>query len=180
MSLFDNVIAPPTAKSIKEWGLDPTTEKIVRKELEKWLSMFKDYAEGAEGNVYRADFTNPEAFRRLFFFTDCRDILSKNPESRGDELGKTIRLRKRYVLMQLLIKNILDGPIKKEMKCTHCGDNNVWIDSLSNLGGHYKFCPKCGKTDLCIYPFSYEKAVETLRSDLKKRGFKYEHMQYGS
>ena len=173
MGLFDTIAITKTAKSIKDWGLDPTTEKVVRAELENWLAMFKEHADGAEGNVYRADFINKD----LFFFTDCRDILSKNPEASGVEVSKDIRLRKRYVLMQLLIRNILDGPIKKEMKCSHCGDNNVFIDSLSNLGGHYKYCPKCGKTDLCIYPFSYEKAVETLKSDLKKRGFQYEQLQ---
>lgn len=151
---------------IKDWGLNKKAEEKVRANLGAWLEMLIEYANGKEGNVFRADTIKKE----LFFFTDCKDILSKNPESKAVETAKEIRIRKRYVMMQLLVKNIIDGPIKRTIKCTHCGYEDVYIDSLSDLGGHYKFCAKCGKTDLCIYPNIYDSVMSTLKKDLLGKG----------
>lgn len=151
---------------IDEWPISKRTKEKVKAELNKWLQMLIDYADGREGNVYRYDIIKKDTF----FFTDCRDIVKRNLEGIGDEVNLDIRRRKRYVVMQLLLKQIMSGPIKRIIKCTHCGSENVYIDSMINGGGHFKFCPECGKTDFSTYPAYYESAIESVINVLKVKG----------
>lgn len=159
---------------IKNWPLCKKSRKIVEEELGKWLDLFIKQANNQEGNVYRADFVNND----FFYFTDYRDILSKELESESQEQNKKIFGRKRLVMLQLLLKTLLGNVKLLEITCTHCGHKGVWIDALDNGDGHYYYCQKCGKTDICTYPKYYDSTMPSLvrgvakvcgkDSDLKK------------
>jgi len=149
--------------SIDKWGLDKRNLKIVKRELNRWLQLFITQADGMTGNVYRADFVNDD----FFYFTDCRDTVSKEVESVGVENNLKIRNRKRKVLLQLLIRTMLGETFYKEYHCTHCGwRGETVIAGFPDGGGHFTFCPKCGKTDICTYPGFYDTCIEHLKKAL--------------
>lgn len=152
-------------KAITEWGLDKRSLRKVREQLKNWLDLFYKQADYREGNIYRADFVNQD----FFFFTDCRDILSKDPEGTGQEFNLEIRKRKRNVFNQLFIKTLLGLQIGKKIKCSHCGFDDVFISGFD--GGHYTFCSKCGKTDICTYPNAYNNTIVNVVDDLVKKGY---------
>ena len=128
---------------IDKWGLDKRNLKIVKRELNRWLQLFITQADGMTGNVYRADFVNDD----FFYFTDCRDTVSKEVESSGVENNLKIR--------------------NKEYHCTHCGwRGETVIAGFPDGGGHFTFCPKCGKTDICTYPGFYDTCIEHLKKAL--------------
>ncbi|GAG99194.1 unnamed protein product, partial [marine sediment metagenome] len=122
---------------------------------------------GRVGNVYRADFEKMD----LFFFTECNKLVSEEVESTGQEQNLEIRRRKRMVILQLLLKSLIDKVTILKLKCSHCGYEDVFIDSRPSGGGHYKFCPKCGKTDICTYPESYDTTMDEVKIELVKKGF---------
>ena len=90
-------------KTLKELKLCPKAKAKVEAWLHEWLEMLIKNADGREGNVYRADFEG----KNFFYFTDCRDLVSKEVESTGQEANRKIVVRKRYVMNQLLLKAML-------------------------------------------------------------------------
>jgi len=154
-------------RSVDEWKLDKKAKRVVKQELKKWLKLFIEHASNEQGNVYRADFINND----FFYFTDCKDIFKDNPEAKGVEDNIRIRNRKRMVMNQLLIKTLLSDFVPKHIKCSHCGFENVHIDSMKDMGGHFKFCPKCGKTDLSTYPDFYHTCIQNVEERLIEKGF---------
>jgi hypothetical protein len=150
-------------KAIEQWGLDKKALRIVRRELRIWLKLFKKHAEGREGTIYRADAVKND----YFFFTDCRDLVSKEVESRGQEHNKKIRKRKRSVYAQLIIKNLLGNVKRIITPCSHCGYPEVYVGSIDS--GNYDFCPKCGKTVIVTYPAYYSKCADEIKEEVRNK-----------
>lgn len=149
--------------SINNWKLDKRNLKIVKREINRWLQLFITQAEGMTGNVYRANFIEDD----FFYFTDCRKIVSKEIESKGVEDNLKIRRRKNKVLLQLLMRTMLGETFYKEYHCTHCGHvGETIIAGFSDGGGHFTFCPKCGKTDICTYPEFYDTCIKNIKKAL--------------
>lgn len=151
-------------KPITEWGLTVEAEAIVRKELKRWLKLFIKQANGQQGNVFRADFKNID----FFYFTNCNDILSKEPESLSVEGNLDIRRRKRTIMMQLFVKTLLGEKLGKILKCSHCGYVGERIEGCQSMGGHFKFCPKCKKTTIVTYPKFYNIVLDEVKEYIKK------------
>lgn len=147
--------------SIYKWGLDKKNLLIVKDELGKWLNLFIRQADGRTGNVYRCDFVADD----FFYFTDCKDKVSKNVESRAVETSMDIRRRKDKVFLQLLIRSIIGNidfiPLGD---CTHCGYSHLVIDTVTN--GHVVYCGKCKKIDLCVYSDSMEYSFNDIRKKI--------------
>lgn len=145
-------------KSIKDLKLTKATEKKVENWLKEILGALIIQADGRKGNVYRADFDNQD----FFYFTECNDLVSKEVESKSVESSLDIRKRKRVIMSQLLIRNLLGEKLEKKIKCSHCGYEECTIDSTYN--GHYTFCPKCKKIGLTGYLSTIiESAADTLK-----------------
>lgn len=154
-------------RPVSEWKISKKAKLIVAEELQQWIMMLVDKAQGATGNVYNFDVIKDD----IFYFTDCRDIIGKTGESKDVETDLNIRRRKRAVFCQLLLKQILDGPIHKKISpCTHCGHNNRLVSAFPDLGGHFYYCPDCGKTDICTYPKEYHKIKNNVEQVLKNKG----------
>lgn len=148
---------------IDKWGLDKRSLKIVKRELNRWLQLFVTQANGATGNVYRANFIEDD----FFFFTNCQDILAKEVESKGVENNQKIGKRKNKVWLQLLIRTLLGETFYKEYHCTHCDYvGETIIAGFPDGGGHVTFCPKCGKTDICTYPAYYSTCIKSVKTVL--------------
>jgi len=152
-------------KTIDDLKLSKKAKAIVKDWLQEWLDMMIRQANGQQGNVYRADFKKLD----FFYFTDCTDILSKDPEAKGVEDNRSIVIRKRIVMSQLLLKNLMGTFKRLKIKCTHCGFDDVYIASLKTASGHFKWCPKCFKTDISTYPNSYDTCVDSMRKQLRKK-----------
>ena len=154
-------------KRVKDWGLDKDSEKIVRKELRKWVKEFISRADGRKGTVRKYDTIKDE----YFFFTDCRDIVSGKSDA---SMGK----RKDNVDKSLLFKDLL-GELKiNPIECTHCGF--IGIDITNINGGFFKYCPEChniiintylSNVEICIPEIIEfkEKIVKELKNNAKKR-----------
>lgn len=113
-------------------------EKMVIRWLRLVLKQLMKNADGREGTVHRADFYNND----IFYFTDCSDILKDDPEPKSHEANRQIQTRKRYVMLQLLIKSLLgEVKLKKIGPCSHCGSDEQTIVWLRN--GHAYFCKNC-------------------------------------
>lgn len=154
-------------KTLNDLKLRKKTEKKVEEWLQEWINHFITLADGREGNVYRANFEKMD----LFFFTECNDLVSKDIESTGNEKNMEIRRRKRMVVLQLLLKTMKGEKIGRKIKCSHCGFGDVYIGSRPSGGGHYMFCEKCCKTDVCTYPDFYDTTMDEVKSELVKKGF---------
>ena len=127
-----------TLKYIDEWGLDKRTKRIVKDYLREWLLEFIDRADGQMGNPQKLNWKEDE----VAFFTDYRDILSKTKESRCYETDSRIRKRKRNVLMQLFLRQLLGDEIKLPLlQCSHCGYAPMDFEGCEN--GYYRYCPEC-------------------------------------
>lgn len=150
-------------KTLKDLKMCPKAKAKVEAWLEEWLAMLKTNADYKEGNVYRADFEKMD----FFYFTDCRDILSNKIESKAQETNIKILIRKRYVMNQLLVKAMLGTLKLNKIKCSHCGYEDVWIDHIE--GGFFKWCPKCSKTDISVFPGGFDTCVENILKKLKKK-----------
>jgi len=151
-------------KTLEELPLSKKTKIIVEIWLKDWLKMLIKNADGREGTVYRADFEKND----FFYFTNCNDILLNDPEARGQEHNRKIQIRKRTIMAQLLIKNLLGGEYVewKKNKCSHCGYHNRYIDSLPDGNGHFLFCPNCLYTTIGTYPNGYDTCISGVRSKL--------------
>ena len=124
-------------KTLKDLKLRKATKERVQEWLKDWLELFIAQADGRQGNVYRADFQKGD----FFYFTNCNDILAKDPECKARETNPKIIKRKQRIMLQLLIKTLLGENVGKKIKCTHCGYEDREINSIYN--GHYTYCPKC-------------------------------------
>lgn len=131
-------------RSIYKWPIDDESKKVVTRELKKWISLLTDYADGRTGNVKRFNLLTKD----FFFFTDCKDIVAKDPEFLAQETNYDIIRRKQYVFMQLVLKQLLRGPYKKILKCSHCGQPE---EIKKTINGHYRFCPHCQKISMVGY-----------------------------
>lgn len=153
---------------ITKWNIPEKYIAVVREELGAWLQLFISLAGGRTGNVYRADWENFD----LFYFTECNDLVSKEIESTGVEAALDIRRRKRAVLMQIFIRSLLGEDLNRKLKCSHCGlPDGVYIGGLPSGAGHYRYCPKCGKTDICTYPQFFDTAIAEAKKELERKGY---------
>jgi len=132
-------------KTLNDLKLNPKTKKKIEQWLEEWLTLFIEQADGRTGNVFKADFEKGD----FFYFTECNDLVYKDPEAKSVETQPDIRKRKRNVMMQLLLRTLKGEKLGKKIKCTHCGHEECIIDSTYN--GHYVYCPHCQKIKLTGY-----------------------------
>lgn len=153
-------------KTIKDLKLRKKTEKKIHDWLDEWLDLLIDQADGREGNVYRADFPGDD----FFFFTECNDILLKDPESKSKETNPAIMRRKSKVMQQLLIKTLMGEKLGKKLKCSHCGYDNRIIQTMYN--GHYTYCPNCGYLVLNGYLETIEESMHGIIKKQEESGSK--------
>ncbi len=154
-------------KELSELGLKPEDLKKVTDWLKSWVTHFTNLADGAKGTVERYDLEKLD----FFYFTDCRDILSEKSESAGVEQNKNIRKKKRAVEYGLIFRKLLGETIGRKRPCSHCGNPDRFINSLSDGTGHYVFCPKCGMTTIVTYPNGYDTCTKRVCEDLVEHGY---------
>jgi len=151
-------------KALKDLGLCKKTQKKVEEWLQEWLILFKEQADYKSSWVYRANFEEND----FFYFTDCKDILAKDPEAKGQENNLTIRSRKRKIMLQLFVKTLLGQEvINSTIKCSHCGFSPGWIDSLRDGTGHWTYCPKCTKLEVQVFPDGYDTCMAKIQRKLR-------------
>lgn len=154
-------------KTLEELNLKPKELLKVKRWLDSWYQHFEKMAQGDRASVERYDLEKLD----FFFFTDCRDILSKKPESLGQESNESIRKRKRAVEYSLMFRFLLGEKLGRKRPCSHCGFHDRWINSLGDGTGHYVFCPKCKMTSIITYPEGYETCTKRVCEDLVKHGY---------
>jgi len=153
--------------SVDNWRLDPNrcdvkyVRRRIKSELKKWIDLMIEQADGQEGNVFRFDIIKNDQF----FFTNCNDILSKDPECKAHETNPLITRRKIRVFMQLVLKQISGGPIHKMLKCTHCGFEGE--EMRGTVNGHYRFCPKCKKIAMVGYQDTIRESAAAIFRELE-------------
>ena len=153
-------------RTLKDLKLTKQTEAKVKAWLDEWLEHFIEAAQGETANVYRADFDKMD----FFYFTNCNDVLSKDPESLGDESNLTIRKRKRTIMLQLFVRTLLGEELGTKLKCSHCGYPEMHIDGTDNGGGHFTYCPKCHYTAFNTYPEFYAEFIKYMKMKLIEKG----------
>ena len=154
-------------KTLNDLGLHKKTQKKVEAWLQEWLDLFVEQANGKHAWVYRANFEKND----FFYFTDCKDILEKDPEAKGQENNLAIRNRKRKILMQLFLKTLLGQSLGLiTITCNHCGYRGCWIEGLKDGNGHWVYCPKCKKTDIHVFPEGYDNCMRTIQAEIAKKG----------
>jgi len=150
-------------KTLKDLNISKQAKKTVENWLQEWLDMLITVANGREGTVYRADFENDS----FFYFTDCTDILGDDPKAKGHENNRKIQIRKRVIMSQLLIKNLLGKTDWIKIRCSHCGHPDRWIDVIGDGFGHFIFCPKCWYTTIGTYPGGYVTCMPNINKKLQ-------------
>lgn len=148
-------------RTIKDLKLRKKTEQKVSAWLNEWLELFVKQADGRQGNVIRADFANND----FFFFTDCKDIVHKDPEDRSDETNPKMRSRKRKVVLQLFVKTLLGEKLGRKSPCTHCGFEDRIVRAMYN--GHFVYCPHCGYLVVNGYIRTMKKSIEGVLEELE-------------
>lgn len=150
-------------RNLNDLKLTEKSRKKVEDWLTEWLDLFIRQANGKTGWPYRVDFEKDD----FFYFTDCKDILKENPESKGQELNRAIVNRKRKVMLQLLMKTLLGYKnICDVITCGHCGYKGCWIESLKDGNGHWVYCPWCKKTDVHVFPGGYDNCMAEIQSQI--------------
>ena len=158
-------------KLIPEWGLDKKSLKIVKKNITAWMEHFGKQSDMRFTDNKLKDVNRFDLIKmRFFFFTDCRDLISKEVESKGVENNLIVRRRKRAKMLTLIFSTLLGNDHNAKIKCTHCGYPEKIIDGFDDGSGHFIFCPKCGLTSLYTYPPYYD----TCLSNLSKKLAEYE------
>jgi len=147
-------------KTLKDLKLRKKTEQKVSEWLNEWLELFVKQADGKQGNIIRADFANND----FFFFTDCKDIVNKDPEDKAEETNLKIRSRKRKVVLQLFVKTLLGEKLGRKSPCTHCGFEDRKVRMMYN--GHYVFCPHCGYLVVNGYINTMKESIEGVLKEL--------------
>lgn len=154
-------------KTINDLDLKVKDKAKVQMWLMQIMKHFERMSDGDRETVERYDLDNLD----FFYFTDCRDVLSKNPESKGVEDAETIKKRKKAVEYKLLFKYLLGKELGRKRPCSHCGNEDRFINSLGDGTGHYLFCPKCGMTTIVTYPIGYQTCIQRIIDNLKKHGY---------
>jgi len=154
---------------VDEWNLGFKAKSVVKRELRKWRDVFIERANGETGSVEKCDWKNDE----LFFFTDCHDLMGDNPESKAVEDEMLIRRRKRNVMMQLFLKQLVGDKIKiAQKKCSHCGFEPMDIEGAGS-DGYYRYCPKCSRLVIDTYVPGMWKTMKNVEKDMVvKHGWK--------
>lgn len=153
-------------KTLNDLGLHKKTRKKVEAWLQEWLTLFEEQANHKEAWVYRCDFAKND----FFWFTNCKDILEKDPEAKGQENNLAIRSRKRKVMMQLFLKTLMGKNLGLiTITCNHCGYRGCWIEGLKDGNGHWVYCPKCKKTDVHVFPDGYDNCMDTIQTEIAKK-----------
>ena len=152
-------------RTLVDLKLHKKTHEKVEAWLQEWLDLFIKQANGKQGWIYRADFEHND----FFYFTDCKDILEKDPEAKGQENNLDIRRRKRKVLLQLFVKTLLGKKLGTTITCNHCGFSPCWIEGLKDGNGHWVYCPKCKKTDIHVFPEGYDNCMRIIRAEINKK-----------
>lgn len=149
-------------KNLDELNLDKRSKKKVQQWMNQWLSHLIEFADGREGNVTKADFQNMD----FFYFTDCKDILDKDPHLEKGENQRKMRWRKSAVMLQLMLKSMLGQKLGRVLKCTHCGYEGV--DTLYCNGGYWKWCPKCKRIIVDTYIWSFAESISDVSKQLER------------
>lgn len=142
-------------KTLQELNISKKSKAIVELWLKEWIAHFTGLADGRTGNVYRANFEKMD----IFYFTDCKDIILENKNNQ-------VMKRKRMIMLQLLLRYLTGEKVGHKIACSHCGHDDVYIGSRPSGGGHYMFCTKCGKTDVCTYPEFYDTTMDEVKKEL--------------
>jgi len=150
-------------KTLNDLDLKAKDKAKVRAWLMGIVRHYKKMSDGDRETVHRFDIDNLD----YFYFTDCRDILSKNPESKGVEDAETIARRKRAIEYKLVFETLLGKKLGRKRPCGHCGNDDRIIDSLRDGTGHYLFCEKCGMTTIVTYPIGYKTCIEAMMTRLQ-------------
>jgi len=149
-------------RTLNDLKLSKKTKEKISLWLGEWVDLLVKQADGREGNVIRADFAKDD----FFFFTDCNDILKKDPESLSKETNPAIGRRKSKVMMQLLVKTLMGEKIGRKSPCSHCGYEDRDVQGMYN--GHYVYCPHCGYLVINGYIDTMEESVKGVMTKLKK------------
>lgn len=157
--------------TLEDLKLKPKDLKKVKMWLNSWKLHFEHMAQGDRASIERYDLENLD----FFFFTDCRDILSKKPESAGVETNKSIRKRKEAMKHSLIFRFLLGEKLGRKRPCSHCGNDDRWINSLGDGTGHYVFCPKCKMTTIVTYPEGYDTCTKRVAEDLAAHNLTFEN-----
>jgi DNA-directed RNA polymerase subunit RPC12/RpoP len=149
-------------KTLNDLKLSKKTRQKVYEWLGEWRDLMVKQADGREGNVIRADFEHED----FFFFTECNDILHKDPEGLAKETNPRILRRKQRVTMQLLIKTLMGEKIGRKSPCSHCGYEDRLVEHMHN--GHFVYCPHCGYLVINGYRETMEESVKGVLARFKK------------
>jgi len=149
-------------KTLNDLKLSKKTKEKVWDWLSGWLDMMIEQANGEEGTVIRANFPEDD----FFFFTACKDILNKDPESKSSETNPLIHKRKSKVMMQLLLKTLMGMKVGRKSPCSHCGYEDRDVQGMYN--GHFVYCPHCGYLVINGYIDTMEESVKGVMTKLKK------------
>lgn len=153
-------------RTLNDLGLCKKSRKKVEDWLQEWLDLFIEQADNKEAWVYRANFETND----FFYFTNCKDILEKDPEAKAQENNLVIRNRKRKILLQLFMKTLLGRNLGLiTITCNHCGYRGCWINSLKDGNGHWVYCPKCKKTDVHVFPDGYDNCMNAIKLEIAKK-----------
>lgn len=134
-------------RTVDKWKLDKKSQKIVSKELSKWIKLFTKHADGRKGNVRKLDYLNDD----IAFYTDCKDLLKDDPESTAYERNKKVWKRKKNVGNSLLLRHILNDKKSKVniLRCTHCGSDDYFFEGSAN--GTFELCRNCNRVIIDSY-----------------------------
>jgi hypothetical protein len=140
-------------KVVDEWNIPDKYKKKVKDEMNKWVEHFTFLADGKTANVRKLDYINDD----VLFYTDCKDILLNNPESKHKEKNKKILKRKHNVSRALLLDTITNNKKAKQLKCTHCGSSDYYFISLDE--STFEYCYNCDRMILDTYLPFYKEEV---------------------
>lgn len=149
---------------LEDLGLTPKDLRKVKDWLKNLAAHFENKADNRKATVERYNLLDLD----FFYFTDCRDVLNKNPESKGQEDSALIRKRKRAVEYSLIFRRLMGEQMGRNRACSHCGNAYRWINSLGDGTGHYVYCPKCAMTTVVTYPCGYDTCIERIKEDIFK------------
>ena len=126
--------------------------------LSSWVEYFKENANGKEGMVRKFD---PREEGGVFYLTDCRDIIAKDPEFRKEETGRNVWGRKKGVFMQLFLKWMMGEEVAKPLVCGHCSSEKKVYHIKA--GGYVYICDNCGTINMTTEKQYFYEFMEEMR-----------------
>lgn len=145
-------------KTLSELKLSRRTKEKIRDWLNEWI-------EHIETNIGKPNTARPRKINfktwKFFYFTDCSDIINKDPKFENEITNVKMISRKTNIFLELFIRYLLeDEKINPKLHCNHCGGDNCDIRSLRDdkhgKMGHIDICPDCGRTQIVTYPGKYD------------------------